>query len=110
MGWTVGIAQVIVIETMLVAVADQRSAQTPLSTLTYTAVPSYYRCDSRGAGGGKAARASCFACCRSACVVDEFSQGGKQGGMTAVVCDKACYLYCGYTPTILTGAGSFPTP
>lgn len=38
----------------------------------------------------------CFECCRSACIVDEFAQGGSKKGFTYTFCDRACYQYCGY--------------
>mmetsp|Transcript_41725 Transcript_41725/g.65154 ORF Transcript_41725/g.65154 Transcript_41725/m.65154 type:complete len:130 (-) Transcript_41725:115-504(-) len=79
------------------AINQQTRAQA-IATLTYTDVPSYYSCDNDQISN-LAKKRDCFKCCRSACVVDEFAQGGKKAGFTYQYCDKSCYQFCGYIST-----------
>uniref|UniRef100_A0A7S0QN78 IPT/TIG domain-containing protein n=1 Tax=Cryptomonas curvata TaxID=233186 RepID=A0A7S0QN78_9CRYP len=80
---------------VVVNTGSQRSQQTKESELIYIDVPLFYNCDNH-----KSKRPTCFVCCRSACIVDEFSQGAKRGGMTYDHCDTACHKYCGFVPTM----------
>lgn len=80
---------------VLVNAVNQRNFRTSVSTLTYIDVPTYYACDNDKIST-KSKQRKCFECCRSACIVDEFAQGGSKKGFTYTFCDRACYQYCGY--------------
>eukprot|EP00286_Rhodomonas_abbreviata_P001437 CAMPEP_0181288776 /NCGR_PEP_ID=MMETSP1101-20121128/524_1 /TAXON_ID=46948 /ORGANISM="Rhodomonas abbreviata, Strain Caron Lab Isolate" /LENGTH=896 /DNA_ID=CAMNT_0023392943 /DNA_START=287 /DNA_END=2977 /DNA_ORIENTATION=+ len=80
---------------VVVQAVNQRNQRTTSSTLVYTDVPTFYTCDNDKISN-QAMQRQCFECCRSACIVDEFSQGGAKKGYTYQFCDKSCYQYCGY--------------
>ncbi len=64
------------------------------STLKYSNVPSYFKCDN--VGSDSISRSSCYSCCRSACVSEAFTLGSVAGGSTYSSCDSSCLGFCGY--------------
>ncbi len=64
------------------------------STLVYSDVPSYFKCDN--VGSDSISRSSCYSCCRSACVSEAFTLGNVAGGATYSSCDSSCLSFCGF--------------
>ena len=64
------------------------------STLKYSNVPSYFKCDN--VGSDSISRSSCYTCCRSACVSEAFTLGNVAGGSTYSSCDSSCLGFCGF--------------
>ncbi len=64
------------------------------STLKYSQVPSYFKCDN--VGTDSISRSSCYSCCRSACVSEAFALGNVAGGSTYSSCDSSCLGFCGF--------------
>jgi len=64
------------------------------STLKYSDVPSYFKCDN--VGSDSISRSSCYTCCRSACVSEAFTLGNVAGGSTYSSCDSSCLGFCGF--------------
>jgi hypothetical protein len=64
------------------------------STLVYSSVPSYFKCDN--VGTDSISRSSCYSCCRSACVSEAFTLGNVAGGATYSSCDSSCLTFCGF--------------
>ena len=81
--------------TVVVSAAGGRSAAGPAASLRYSNVPAYFAC--LNAGQGSAGVNSCFSCCRSACIVDQFAQGGANAGGTFSLCDMTCSGFCNPT-------------
>eukprot|EP00286_Rhodomonas_abbreviata_P018119 CAMPEP_0181305178 /NCGR_PEP_ID=MMETSP1101-20121128/9575_1 /TAXON_ID=46948 /ORGANISM="Rhodomonas abbreviata, Strain Caron Lab Isolate" /LENGTH=1380 /DNA_ID=CAMNT_0023411045 /DNA_START=444 /DNA_END=4586 /DNA_ORIENTATION=+ len=81
---------------VIVDKGGKQSRQTSADLLTYEMVPGYFACESRTVTSLD--KNSCFQCCRSACIVDEFATGAKKGGTTYAHCDSTCNKYCGITP------------
>jgi hypothetical protein len=71
-----------------------RSRSDSSGSLTYTMVPTYFTCNSNEMS--EAGKNTCFSCCRSSCIVDEFASGTVQGGATYSNCETACYKFCGF--------------
>lgn len=64
------------------------------STLKYSEVPSYFKCDN--VGSDSISRSACYSCCRSACVSEAFTLGNIAGGSTYSSCDSSCLSFCGF--------------
>lgn len=64
------------------------------STLKYSGVPSYFKCDN--VGTDSISRSTCYSCCRSACVSEAFTLGNVAGGSTYSSCDSSCLSFCGF--------------
>mmetsp|Transcript_57387 Transcript_57387/g.134769 ORF Transcript_57387/g.134769 Transcript_57387/m.134769 type:complete len:1427 (-) Transcript_57387:352-4632(-) len=73
--------------------AGKQSRQTSADAITYEGVPGYFGCESRTRNSLD--KTTCFQCCRSACIVDEFATGARKGGTTYAHCDATCNKYCG---------------